>query len=127
VPVVPQVAAHEAGGVKRAVSFRLDAELLDRMAARAGELGQTQTLFVERALEQALDGHAVARREAPGDATREVGPEKAPRSPERVPAPARAHDYVPMHARSFNGHRAGCGCLRCDDVRTGRRNDAGEV
>jgi predicted transcriptional regulator len=65
-------------------------ELVDRLR---GDVPRER--FVGRVLEQALDGHAVARREAPGDATREVGLEKAPRSPERVPAPARAHEPDP--------------------------------
>jgi hypothetical protein len=72
------------------LELRLEPELLARIDAACGDVPRSR--WVVRALEQALDGHAVARRETPGDATREVGPEKAPRSPERVPAPARAHE-----------------------------------
>jgi Arc/MetJ family transcription regulator len=39
---------------RRRVDLRLDEELLARVDARAEELGQTRTKFVERALEKAL-------------------------------------------------------------------------
>lgn len=44
------------GMYRQRVDFRLDQGLVARVDARAGELGQTRTRFVERALERALEG-----------------------------------------------------------------------
>jgi hypothetical protein len=75
------------------LELRVERELLERIDDAAGDVPRSR--WVVRVLEQALDGHAAPRRGAPGDAAREVGLEKAPRSPERVPAPARAHEPDP--------------------------------
>jgi hypothetical protein len=77
--------------MRRAVSFRLPAELMDRVSARANELGQTQTKFVERALEAALatDG---------GGGSPGVSKPVVP-TPPRAPEPKSAEVELPKIAK----------------------------
>jgi predicted transcriptional regulator len=67
---------------RKLISFRLPVGLVDRVDVRAAELGQTRTMFLIRALEQALGSTSVA--EAPAVVREEAG------SIPPDPAPARA-------------------------------------
>jgi hypothetical protein len=66
---------------KKALSLRIDEGLLERVRARADELGQSQTTFVVRALERALGPE-------PKDAP--VPGVERPAAPPRAPGVARA-------------------------------------
>lgn len=46
---------------RKPVAFRIDEELLKLVDAMAADLGQTRTVFVERALEKALAGSSESR------------------------------------------------------------------
>jgi hypothetical protein len=129
---------------KKVVSVRLDVALLARVDAAAG----SRTAFIERALEAALSddthgseprgasmGHSDAGHHAsaagaasPRGASRPAASPRAsaPR-PALPPGVVRGSDvdhrprWLVLGERSLNGHRPGCGCIRCDDVRMGRR------
>lgn len=75
---------------RKAVSHRLDPDLLERTRVRAAELGQTQTVFIERALEAALSDSTVenpktAKALAP-ETMRQLGRPAPPRSRHQNPA-----------------------------------------
>lgn len=68
---------------RQLVNLRLPPELVARVDERAGELGQTRTMFVERALESALGcSDAIAET---GSVERASGPGRA--APSRAPVP----------------------------------------
>lgn len=54
---------------RRLVNMRLPVDLLERVDSRAKELGQTRTMFVERALEAALGVGPVGRRPQPASSS----------------------------------------------------------
>lgn len=79
--------------MKRATSYRLDADLLDRVKVEADRRGQKVTTFIERALEKELGTVAGERSAQPGGAS------VAPRT---VPAPSRAPKRVSPRQAALN-------------------------
>jgi hypothetical protein len=77
--------------IRRRLDLRLPAELVERVDARAEELGQTRTKFVERALEAALatDG---------GGGSPGVSKPVVP-TPPRAPEPKSAEVELPKIAK----------------------------
>lgn len=81
------------GGMRRLVNMRLPVGLLAEVDERASGLGQTRTMFVERALKQALGGVASEPRLEPsglakGLASEEVLDTVAPSASARASEPA---------------------------------------
>jgi hypothetical protein len=122
------------------VNMRVPGDLWAAVSKYAEERESNNTAVVVGALRSFLDdaGRGVPElEEAPGDGREAVAasrpspgssPPTSPRVPDFSPARQLPSVSAPVRVRfsaesvsAVTGHREGCGCARCDDVRTGRR------